>query len=84
MVLLADSCGLSGTTLNYRQIDVRDVPQLNQIVRDISESHGRLDGLIAAAGIQQEVPALDYSAEDANTMFAVGRWRGQNRALRWG
>jgi NAD(P)-dependent dehydrogenase (short-subunit alcohol dehydrogenase family) len=40
-------------------------------VRDISDSHGRLDGLIAAAGIQQETAALDYSQKDANTMFEV-------------
>lgn len=61
-----------GTTLHYRQIDVRDVPQLNEIVRSISDSQGKLDGLIAAAGIQQETPALEYSAKDANTMFEVG------------
>ncbi|KAL9535584.1 Short chain dehydrogenases/reductase [Sphaerulina musiva] len=60
-----------GTTLHYRQIDVRDVPQLNEIVRSISEAHGKLDGLIAAAGIQQETPALEYTAKDANTMFEV-------------
>ena len=60
-----------GTTLHYRQIDVRDVPQLNEIVRSISESQGQLDGLIAAAGIQQETPALEYTAKDANTMFEV-------------
>ena len=60
-----------GTTLHYRQIDVRDVPQLNEIIRNISETQGKLDGLIAAAGIQQETPALDYTAKDANTMFEV-------------
>lgn len=62
---------VKGTTLHYRQIDVRDVPQLNEIVRSISEAHGKLDGLIAAAGIQQETPALEYTAKDANTMFEV-------------
>jgi NAD(P)-dependent dehydrogenase (short-subunit alcohol dehydrogenase family) len=30
-----------------------------------------LDGLIAAAGIQQETPALDYTQADANMMFEV-------------
>jgi NADP-dependent 3-hydroxy acid dehydrogenase YdfG len=60
-----------GTTFHYRQIDVRDVPQLNEIIEDISNKEGRMDGLVAAAGIQQETPALEYSAEDANTMFAV-------------
>ncbi|KAI7028100.1 NAD(P)-binding protein [Hortaea werneckii] len=38
-----------GNTLHYRQIDVRDVPQLNEIIRNISETHGHLDGLVAAA-----------------------------------
>lgn len=50
---------------------MRDVPQLNEIIRNISETQGKLDGLIAAAGIQQETPALDYTQKDANTMFEV-------------
>ncbi|KAK4574341.1 hypothetical protein LTR86_002103 [Recurvomyces mirabilis] len=60
-----------GTTLHYRQIDVRNVPQLNEVVQSISQVHGKLDGLIAAAGIQQETAALDYKQEDANMMFEV-------------
>ena len=60
-----------GTTFHYRQIDVRDVGALHKIVEDIGEEHGRMNGLIAAAGIQQETPALEYSAKDANMMFDV-------------
>lgn len=30
-----------------------------------------MDGLIAAAGIQQETSALDYTAKDANLMFNI-------------
>ncbi|KAG9970010.1 NAD(P)-binding protein, partial [Aureobasidium melanogenum] len=60
-----------GTTFHYRQIDVRDVPQLNEIIEDISDKEGRMDGLVAAAGIQQETTALEYTAKDANTMFEV-------------
>jgi len=60
-----------GTSLTYHRIDVRDVPQLNQIVESVATKHGRMDGLIAAAGIQQETPAIDYTAEDANLMFSV-------------
>ncbi|KAL1850823.1 hypothetical protein Plec18170_006659 [Paecilomyces lecythidis] len=60
-----------GTQLHYRRIDVRDVELLNKIVEDITNTHGRLDGLLAAAGIQQETPALDYTAKDANLMFEV-------------
>ncbi|KAL8956546.1 MAG: hypothetical protein Q9193_005959 [Seirophora villosa] len=60
-----------GNTFYYRQIDVRDVEGLHRIIAEIGDKHGRLDGLIAAAGIQQETPALDYTAKDANTMFEI-------------
>ena len=60
-----------GTGLHYRQIDVRNVDGLNEIVEIIGDAHGRMDGLIAAAGIQQETTALEYTAKDANMMFEV-------------
>ncbi|WEW59522.1 hypothetical protein PRK78_004996 [Emydomyces testavorans] len=60
-----------GTKLSYRSIDVRNTEKLNKIVEDIANEHGRMDGLIAAAGIQHETPALEYTAKDANTMFEV-------------
>ncbi|KAJ0347104.1 hypothetical protein COL154_005788 [Colletotrichum chrysophilum] len=59
------------TTLTYHQVDVRDVASLNEIVAGIADKHGRLDGLIAAAGIQQETPALEYKAEDVDRMMGV-------------
>jgi len=62
---------VQGTTLHYRQIDVRDVDKLNEVIRNISDSQGKLDGLIAAAGIQQETSALEYTQADANMMFEV-------------
>ena len=60
-----------GNTFHYRQIDVRDVEGLSRVVEKIGDERGRLDGLIAAAGIQQETPALEYTAKDANMMFEV-------------
>ncbi|KKY13266.1 putative short chain dehydrogenase [Diplodia seriata] len=60
-----------GTSLHYRQVDVRDVAGLNDVVTQIGDECGRLDGLIAAAGIQQETPALEYTASDANRMLEV-------------
>lgn len=62
-----------GTPLTYHQVDVRDgVDELNAIARDIADLRGgRLDGLIAAAGIQQETAALDYSAADSDRMLGV-------------
>ncbi|PQE18047.1 putative sorbitol utilization SOU2 protein [Rutstroemia sp. NJR-2017a BVV2] len=60
-----------GTSLSYRRIDVRDVESLNSIVEDIAKKEGRMDGLIAAAGIQQETPALEYTAKDVDLMMSV-------------
>lgn len=60
-----------GTELHYRRIDVRDTELLNSVIEDIANTEGRMDGLVAAAGIQQETTALEYSAKDANTMFEV-------------
>lgn len=40
-------------------------------MEEIANKHQRLDGLIAAAGIQQETSALEYTAKDADTMFSV-------------
>ncbi|KAL8393270.1 hypothetical protein RB595_003162 [Gaeumannomyces hyphopodioides] len=60
-----------GSSLTYHRIDVRDVPKLNETVQQIADRHGRLDGLIAAAGIQQETPALEYAAEDVEKMLSV-------------
>ncbi len=57
--------------MHYRRIDVREVDELNKIVQDIADKHGRMDGLIAAAGIQQETPALEYSRKDCDTMMSV-------------
>lgn len=59
------------TSLHYRRTDVCDIPNLNKIITEIADKHGRLDGLIAAAGIQQETPALEYTAEDANRMLSI-------------
>ncbi|OBT99746.1 hypothetical protein VE01_02023 [Pseudogymnoascus verrucosus] len=58
-------------TLTYHPIDVVDVPALDTLVTSIAGTHSRLHGLIAAAGIQHEAPALTYSAETCNRVLAV-------------
>ncbi|KAI9762761.1 MAG: hypothetical protein M4579_000113 [Chaenotheca gracillima] len=60
-----------GTTFHYRRIDVRDTENLNAIIENIGNTHGRLDGLLHCAGIQQETTALEYTREDCNTMMEV-------------
>ncbi|OLN92799.1 D-arabinitol 2-dehydrogenase [ribulose-forming] 2 [Colletotrichum chlorophyti] len=59
------------SSLTYHQVDVRDPESLNSVVEGIAKKHGRLDGLIAAAGIQQETPALEYKAADVDKMMGV-------------
>lgn len=61
----------SGGRLHYRSIDVRDNARLNETIAQIAADTGRLDGLLACAGIQQETPALEYTMEDADRMFGV-------------
>ncbi|KAH7270497.1 uncharacterized protein BKA55DRAFT_588921 [Fusarium redolens] len=60
-----------GTSLHYHRVDVRDVPDLNRIFEDIANGAGRLDGLIAAAGINHETPAIDYSMEETERMMSI-------------
>lgn len=54
-----------GTRLEYARVDVRDVQALRGVVDGIAEREGGIEGLIAAAGIQQETSAIEYTAEDA-------------------
>ncbi|KAI1811838.1 hypothetical protein GGS20DRAFT_592482 [Poronia punctata] len=63
---------LADTSITYHQVDVRTgANELNSIVKEIADRHGRMDGLIAAAGIQQETSALEYTAADADRMLGV-------------
>ncbi|CAK7199041.1 hypothetical protein SEUCBS139899_001709 [Sporothrix eucalyptigena] len=60
-----------GSALTYHRVDVREEQKLNDLIRGIADEHGRLDGLVAAAGIQQETPALEYSGADVDKMMAT-------------
>lgn len=60
-----------GTSLQFRRLDVRDNVSLNATVEQIAEENGRIDGLLACAGIQQETSALEYTMEDADKMFGI-------------
>ncbi|KAK8927595.1 D-arabinitol 2-dehydrogenase (ribulose-forming) [Metarhizium anisopliae] len=60
-----------GTSLTYHQADVRDVALLNKIMENIANQSNRLDGLIAAAGINHETQALEHSADVANRIMSI-------------
>ncbi|KAI5290058.1 hypothetical protein KEM54_002543 [Ascosphaera aggregata] len=59
------------TDIHYIQADVCDAEKLHGIVGGIADKEGRLNGLLAAAGVQQETPALEYTAKDSNRMLEV-------------
>ena len=39
---------------------MQDADNLEKVVSEIADKHSRMDGLIAAAGVQNVTPALDY------------------------
>ncbi|KAM6479993.1 hypothetical protein HDV62DRAFT_392661 [Trichoderma sp. SZMC 28011] len=58
-----------GGTLEYKQLDVNNTAELNKLMEEIASENGGIQGVIAAAGIQQLTPAIDYTAEDVNKMI---------------
>lgn len=57
--------------LEYKQVDVTKPDTLKQTFKQVADSKGRLDGLVAAAGIQYEAPALEYTADDCRRILDV-------------
>ncbi|KAI0202956.1 short-chain dehydrogenase [Astrocystis sublimbata] len=60
-----------GGELHYRQQDVQDSDSLDKTIAAIADKHQRLDGVIAAAGVQQICPAMEYSHEDVSRMMDI-------------
>ncbi|GAB1311458.1 hypothetical protein MFIFM68171_01668 [Madurella fahalii] len=60
-----------GGSLHYRQQDVSDTAHLESLIAAIADENQRLDGVVAAAGVQQITPALDYKAEDVARMLDI-------------
>ncbi|KAF4121825.1 Short-chain dehydrogenase [Geosmithia morbida] len=60
-----------GGSLSYKQVDVQDTDSLEAIIGGIADEHQRLDGVIAAAGVQQVKPALEYTASEANEVLSI-------------
>ncbi|EOA91767.1 uncharacterized protein SETTUDRAFT_85645 [Exserohilum turcica Et28A] len=60
-----------GGDLVYHRVDVTDEGPLQKCIEDIAAERKRLDGLVAAAAIQQVTPALDFKKEDIEKMLEV-------------
>lgn len=60
-----------GQRLEYKQIDITRTEGLKESFAEVTAWKGRLDGLVAAAGIQHEAAALEYTAEDCRRILDV-------------
>ncbi|KAK4619846.1 Short chain dehydrogenases/reductase [Fulvia fulva] len=60
-----------GGSLHYRKVDVQHAPELEEAIDQIASERSRLDGLIAAAGVQYVSPALDYPPEKISEMMNI-------------
>jgi hypothetical protein len=68
--------GQFGGSIHYRQVDVQDAAGLDASVAEIAQQHQRLDGLVAAAGVQYVSPALEYPSEKIGEVRRLLRLRG--------
>jgi NAD(P)-dependent dehydrogenase (short-subunit alcohol dehydrogenase family) len=57
--------------LHYRPADVRSAPQLADTLRTIADAEGRIDGMIASAGVLEEVPALECTKEQFQRIIDI-------------
>lgn len=71
--LRAKQCARSdyGGSLHYRQIDVRDERNIDTCMKEIAALHSRLDGLIAAAGVNHVDKAIAHTTEDINEVMSI-------------
>lgn len=65
----------NGSSVSYRKCDVTDETSMDTVIKEIvteAENSGSpFWGAIACAGIQQQIPALDYPAADFDRMLRV-------------
>lgn len=52
-----------GGSISYDRVDVQDAENLDAVIGRIAKKHSRLDGLVAAAGVQNVTTALEYPPE---------------------
>ncbi|KAJ6113527.1 hypothetical protein N7523_006844 [Penicillium sp. IBT 18751x] len=60
-----------GGTLEYVRIDVRNNAEVNNTMAAIAAEHQRLDGLVAAAGINHLQSALEHSEQALDDVMSI-------------
>jgi NAD(P)-dependent dehydrogenase (short-subunit alcohol dehydrogenase family) len=61
----------AGGTASAHALDVTDIASIGRTVDEVVERHGRLDILVANAGLGANHPALDVTEHDWDEMIAV-------------
>jgi NAD(P)-dependent dehydrogenase (short-subunit alcohol dehydrogenase family) len=60
-----------GGSLYYQRIDVRDVENVNETMAGIAAQRNRLDGLIAAAGVNHVGSAIEHLPADITDVMSI-------------
>jgi len=68
-------------SLRYRQVDVRDATALEGTMSDIASDKDRVDGVIAAAGVNHLASAMDHTAEDIGRVMSINYNGAFNTAI---
>jgi NAD(P)-dependent dehydrogenase (short-subunit alcohol dehydrogenase family) len=61
----------AGSQVTYHQVDVRDAEALGAVVDGIYERHGRLDGIVHGAGVNDDHFVADKAPEAFERVFAT-------------
>jgi NAD(P)-dependent dehydrogenase (short-subunit alcohol dehydrogenase family) len=59
----------AGSTVEYHAVDVRDEQALASLVEDVYKRHGRIDGVIHAAGVVEDKRLRDKTIESFERVF---------------
>jgi NAD(P)-dependent dehydrogenase (short-subunit alcohol dehydrogenase family) len=60
-----------GGSLHYHRIDIRNAREVNQLFNEIAAQDSRLDGMIAAAGVNHLQSALEHSPEKLHEVMDI-------------
>lgn len=60
-----------GGTAEAGHVDVTDGSSLQDVMTDLAERHGRLDGVVSTPGVNVRKPILDYTAEEFQKVVDV-------------
>jgi NAD(P)-dependent dehydrogenase (short-subunit alcohol dehydrogenase family) len=66
-----EACTAAGARVEYHGLDVRDAARLGELIDDIYERHGRIDGVIHGAGVIDDRLLPDKTPESFAWVFAT-------------